>query len=98
MTSHSHVAIPFKLIEPGPRRLIRVRHGNEPNHFFENRLVAGDRQWALVAEPVLFLRLDKEFLEYGMVQVRRPHHESPATRPDADRHVTRRHIRWNAAG
>ncbi|KAL4334646.1 hypothetical protein GQ457_07G021320 [Hibiscus cannabinus] len=33
-----------------------------------------------------------------MVEVRHAHHESPATPPNADRHVSRRHIGWDAAG
>ena len=99
LTPDSHVAIPFKVLDVHePTGVTRIRPGNKPDHFFENGFVAGDRQWALVSEAVLFLGLDKEFLKDGMVQVRRTHHESPATRPDADRHVSRRHIGWDATG
>ncbi|KAL4335373.1 hypothetical protein GQ457_07G026920 [Hibiscus cannabinus] len=33
-----------------------------------------------------------------MIQVRGAHHESSATRPNANRNVSRRNIRWDAAG
>ncbi|KAL4283538.1 hypothetical protein GQ457_16G013260 [Hibiscus cannabinus] len=78
--------------------MTRVRPGNDPDHFFENGLVAGDGQWALVTEPVLFLRLDKEFLKDRMVQVCCAHYVSPATRPHADSHVSRRDIGRDPAG
>ncbi|KAK8707909.1 hypothetical protein V6N13_058960 [Hibiscus sabdariffa] len=78
--------------------MTRLRPGNNPDHFFKNGLVAGDRQWALVTEPVLFLGLDKELLKDGMVQVRRAHNESTATRSHADSNVSRRYIGRDTAG
>ncbi|KAL4273310.1 hypothetical protein GQ457_13G008260 [Hibiscus cannabinus] len=95
------MAVPFEVLdvcEPTGVIRIRIRTGDKPDHFFENGLVAGNRQWALATEAVLFLRLAEEFLEDGMVQVRQPHHKSPATRTHIDRHVSRRHICRDAAG
>lgn len=59
----------------------------------EERLVAGEGEWAWVGEAVLLLRLQEELAESWVVEVGRPHHEAPGAGPHAHRHVARRHVR-----
>lgn len=58
----------------------------------EEHFVAGDDQWTVVGETVLFFGLKEKLLEDGVVQVSCAHHESGEVGAYADRHVSCRHI------
>ena len=72
----------------GGRDHRRRRASHDSEDLFEERLVAWNRQGALVGKPVLFFGLYEEALEDGVVQVRRAHDEPLAAGPHADRHVS----------
>ncbi|KAJ4821811.1 hypothetical protein Tsubulata_034228 [Turnera subulata] len=100
LTPEAHVAVSLEILEihePGRVFPGLVGSGNVADHFLEHGLLAGDRQWALVGEPVLLLGLYEELLEDGVVQVRRADHKPRAAVPHADRHVSRRDIRRRPA-
>ena len=69
------------------RREARFAPGHYSEDLLEHRLVAGNRQGTVVGEAVLFLGLEEERLEDGVVQVRRAHDEPPVPAPHADRDV-----------
>ncbi|KAE8715550.1 hypothetical protein F3Y22_tig00110163pilonHSYRG00181 [Hibiscus syriacus] len=51
-----------------------------------------------LVKTILFLDLDKEFLNDRMVQVGGDHHESSAIRPNANCNVSTWNIVWDSAG
>lgn len=85
-----HVATPPEIIYS--REPSRLGAGHNTEEVLEERLVARDRQGALVAEPVLFFRLQQKLLEDRVVQVRCAHHEPRSARAHTHRHVSRRDI------
>lgn len=93
------MAVSLEIIQiPEPARVGRLGSGDEPDHFFEDRLVAGDGQGALIGEPVLLLGLDQKFLENRVVQVGRPDDEPPAAGSDADGYVAGGDVGGDAVG
>lgn len=76
-----------------PARPRRIRPGDKPDRFLENRFFTRDNQRPLVHETELFLSLYEEITQDRMVQVRRAHHKSPATATHTDCHVSRWNIR-----
>lgn len=96
MAPDVHMATPLKIFETREPSRFGPRHNSED--LLEERLVARDRQRALVREPVLLLGLHEELLEDGVVQVRRAHDESLATGAHTNRHVTGGNIGRSAGG
>lgn len=93
------VAASLEVVEiQEPGRIGRLGSGHEPEYFFEERLVAGNGEWTGIGESVLFLGLDQELLEDGVVQVRRTHNESSTIGAYADRHVSGGDVGRDAAG
>lgn len=88
-------------------RIERTRGGAHPGivpsqesqDVLEDRLVAGDREWAaVVGETVLLLGLQEQLFEERMVEMRGADHESPRIRAHAHRYVARRHVGRNPPG
>ncbi|KAL6982706.1 hypothetical protein U1Q18_016095 [Sarracenia purpurea var. burkii] len=78
----------------GPGRGVhRLGPGQEPEDFFEERLVAGNHKRASVGESVLILGLGQEVLENRVVQVRRANHESSTVGSHTDGHVSGGYVR-----
>ena len=83
-----HVAASLEVVTDGEsRRVARLGPGHHSEDLLEHRLVAGNRERAVVSEAVLLLGFKEQRLEDGVVRVRRAHNEPPAPAPHADRHV-----------